>query len=1228
VSCAKIGKKKEPSVSRDNARNDVGREVSQAPIPASALAAPKRVCVLVLGMHRSGTSALTRVMSLLGAALPKHIVPPHSSNETGHWEPELLMRLNEQLLAEVDFQPELLTRLNEELLAEAGATHLDWRAISLQTLAPERLRHFETEVSRILEEEFGAAPLIVLKDPRICRFVPLYIVVLDALGYEIKFIHMNRNPLEVGASLEKRNRITTQFANLIWMRHVLDAEAASRGRPRVFVSYEALLEDWRSTINKVKFGIALDLSIDPEKAASIDSFLNPKRRHHAVSRSALQEDQSVAQWLKDAYTAMIALEANENAPNAIEQLDRVRVEFNDAALHVGEAIRAEMTTRANRVVTGLEARFSAEIIAKDHELREKDYELRIKHHELREKDRVIAAHQARVEELNQVLDSHRAELALTSDLKNQLAAARSRPAKVFRDLLRHRVLSYLSRKSPPFSAKSAARFARSAQKRDPKRSLGRALEPTVRQGTLPTTHRPAAALDPRKKTILVVSHEASRSGGPIVALNLVQQLSQRYNVISLILGGGELADHFRQASASLYLVDRIQMTDRELDSVIKEITDQHPLMCAIVNSVESRRVLRALKADGVPTVSLIHEFSSNMRPRSAIHDMLTLSTETVFSTNITLESAVEDFWLYPGASIHLAPQGKCIVPARTGVRSDESVEKAWLTRNLRPEGGSRKFLVIGIGNIELRKGVDLFIECATIIKTQPGGERFQFVWIGNGFDPENEVAYSVYLADQMKRAELGSQMRILRSTSQIELAYQTADLLLLSSRLDPLPNVAIDALMARLPVLCFEKTTGIADFLNENGLGESCVADYLDTHDLARKVTALADSDDLRASVSERSRAAAQSAFDMNAYVSRIEAIATQAVGAEARVKEAVNAILASGKFRSDFFKRSQVETPPEEKIVEDYVRRMASGLDIRKPMPGFQPTVYAWLQSREGMTDRDPFVDFLRKGLPDGPWLQRVIQNSDSRKSAPTGGLRVALHLHAFYPDRLAGILERLNINASTPDIFISVISEDAAAQTRQALSTYRGRIVDVQVTPNLGRDIGPLLTQFGLALSGSYDIVGHLHTKKSAHVADRAFAEAWNTFLLENLVGGKRGGAMLDLILSSMASDPVIGIVFPDDPHIISWTGNRRYAEDLAARMKCGDLPEHFNFPIGSMFWMRAAVLKRFVELDLGWGDYAPEPVPIDGTMIHAIERLFGVVPATMGMTCAVTNVRGLTR
>ena len=883
-----------------------------------------------------------------------------------------------------------------------------------------------------------------------------------------------------------------------------------------------------------------------------------------------------------------------------------------------------------------------ELREKDCELREKGRELVQKGRELVEKDNITAEKQAQIDTLTHILDSQRAELERTleraRDFAHQLAAARNWPRRVAWDLLRYRLFTMLSTKSPPLPARVAARFAKSAEKRDPMRSVRNASETrsvrnasksTVSEEPLPAQRKPLEVLDGRKRTVLIVSHEMSRSGAPILALNLIQQLSPRYNVISLTLGRGDLADDFRNASALLYEADRIDMTDRELRCVVKDITTKHSLSFAIVNSVESRMVLKALRDDGVPTVSLIHEFSSYIRPPSALRDVINLSTETVFSTKLTLENAAEDLsLLYPVGSVHVAPQGKCTVPASPRIPSDASGEKEWLSKNLRPKGEKQTFLVIGVGSIELRKGVDLFIECATTVAAQPNGDRFQFVWIGNGFDPEGDAAYSVFLADQIKRAGIELQLKILRSTSEIELAYQTADLLLLSSRLDPLPNVAIDALSIGLPVVCFEKTTGIADFLSEIGLGEHCVAKYLDTNDLARKVGALADSNSLRVEVSRRSRKAAESAFDMIAYVSKIEAIALQAVGNEERVKEEVRAIVASGKFRGDFFKHPAIEPLPEEKIVEAYVRSMALGLGVRKPMPGFHPLVYSLLQKTDASNKTDPFVEFLRNGLPEGQWRQEVIQNDAEQKNIFNVDLRVALHLHVFYPDQLTGIVERLNLNNSTPDLFLSVSSREAASRARAALSRYGGRIVQVEVTPNRGRDIGPLLTQFGRALCTSYDVIGHLHTKSSARFVVPSVVEPWKTFLLENLLGGELGGTMLDSILSSMASNPAVGIVFPDDPNVLSWTGNRAYAEKLGSRMGCGKLPEHFNFPVGSMFWVRSPVLLKFVELNLQWSDYPSEPLPLDGTMLHAIERLLGIVPAVMGMACAVTNVRGVTR
>ncbi len=119
-----------------------------------------------------------------------------------------------------------------------------------------------------------------------------------------------------------------------------------------------------------------------------------------------------------------------------------------------------------------------------------------------------------------------------------------------------------------------------------------------------------------------------------------------------------------------------------------------------------------------------------------------------------------------------------------------------------------------------------------------------------------------------------------------------------------------------------------------------------------------------------------------------------------------------------------------------------------------------------------------------------------------------------------------------------------------------------------------------------------------------------------------------MIDLALDHMARDETVGIVYPDDPHIYSWTKNLLVAEALAKRIGHSALPCLINFPVGTMFWMRSHALQSFVNLSLNWSDYPHEPLPIDGTMLHALERLFGTIPILEGWTCAVTNIREVTR
>ena len=120
-----------------------------------------------------------------------------------------------------------------------------------------------------------------------------------------------------------------------------------------------------------------------------------------------------------------------------------------------------------------------------------------------------------------------------------------------------------------------------------------------------------------------------------------------------------------------------------------------------------------------------------------------------------------------------------------------------------------------------------------------------------------------------------------------------------------------------------------------------------------------------------------------------------------------------------------------------------------------------------------------------------------------------------------------------------------------------------------------------------------------------------------------------MIDVIIGRFAADGELGLVFADDPHLNDWDGNREVAEALAARMSLKEpLPPFFDFPVGSMFWARTAALKPLFDLKLGWDDYPKEPIANDGTLLHALERLFPFVARAAGYRYAATQVPGMTR
>lgn len=222
--------------------------------------------LLVLGMHRSGTSALAGILHHLGVALGSSLIPAAADdNPKGFWEHQELVNLNELVLAAF------------------GASWHDERPLPERWWADLRVEPLRQQLIAVLRRDFGSVPLWGAKDPRICRLLPLWLPLLTAVQSAPRFILILRHPLEVARSLERRNGISLDRALLLWLRYVLEAESGSRGQVRSLLTYDDLLADWRGAVAQSARDLAVALPLyDGEAAARVDAFLEAGLRHFSA----------------------------------------------------------------------------------------------------------------------------------------------------------------------------------------------------------------------------------------------------------------------------------------------------------------------------------------------------------------------------------------------------------------------------------------------------------------------------------------------------------------------------------------------------------------------------------------------------------------------------------------------------------------------------------------------------------------------------------------------------------------------------------------------------------------------------------------------------------------------------------------------------------------------------------------------------------------------------------
>jgi glycosyltransferase involved in cell wall biosynthesis/GT2 family glycosyltransferase len=284
-----------------------------------------RRMLVVLGMHRSGTSAVAGTLEHRGVDFSERLIAPAEDNPKGFFEHADIWQQDHDILAALG------SEWDDPLPLPDG-----WQD------TPE-VRAASAALHAILQRDFGRSALAGIKDPRMCRLMPVWRQWLAQAAMAPLVVLVVRQPVDVVASLAKRDHLPVDQAAWVWLRHTLEAEAATRDLPRAVVSYERLLRDWRAEMSRV--ATTLDVTwphgVDVV-GATVDAFLEPTLRHHRGSAREDFLDQPLRDWVQRACAAFGAAAVDGAA------LDRIASEISQADRVAAASARVLREARQQR----------------------------------------------------------------------------------------------------------------------------------------------------------------------------------------------------------------------------------------------------------------------------------------------------------------------------------------------------------------------------------------------------------------------------------------------------------------------------------------------------------------------------------------------------------------------------------------------------------------------------------------------------------------------------------------------------------------------------------------------------------------------------------------------------------------------------------------------------------------------------------------------------------------
>jgi len=694
--------------------------------------------------------------------------------------------------------------------------------------------------------------------------------------------------------------------------------------------------------------------------------------------------------------------------------------------------------------------------------------------------------------------------------------------------------------------------------------------------------------DSSKETIMLVSHESSASGAPLLGLNIGKKIADRYNLIHYVMKKSNIHNVFFE-DCFLLIEEFDEKNSLIAQKAINEINKQYNLKCVVCNSIVTYPILQIASDLKISTLSLIHEFSEYTKPKTKMLNNIIASDRVVLPAKIIETSVMEQLKEIAGLSntpsnISIYPQGKLPFLPNSYGNADSPNQ---ILKKLNIHNKDEYKIIVASGYAQIRKGVDLFIYTAKYIKNNYQG-KCKFVWVGDGFNPDTDASYALWLDREIKHLGLEKDFVFLEHQQSLESIFSIADIFCLTSRMDPFPNVVIDALEANLPIACFRDASGSVEFLEENS-AECIIADYLDVHQLGEMISNYLIKN---LNKKETNSLLVKEKLNFDSYMQFLYEQIEEANGCNTENLKMHGYLSDTEYFDNEYVNFFELKG----NSIYYYILLHQKGMSriAFNPFPGFSNLKY----TTENVSNKNvvPLYEALKKKIYSTHECKIVPFETRDNLS-----IRLAVHLHLYYIDLAQEFIDYFKSLPKGYDLFITIIDENSVYEVEEKFKDSGANNIKVLVVQNIGRDVAPMI--FDLKdeiLNNHYDVIGHFHSKKSIST-DSNLGNRWRKYLLDSLIGDEK----IAKSILSLFDDKNIGLVFAEDRHYMDMGENKTFFDELCQKMEIEKVEETPLFPLGNMFWARVEAVRQLFYLNRD-ELLQQEPLPYDGSFIHAIERI----------------------